>query len=87
MPQLAPYAKMYAALAGAIATALAGIYVDGPFGKALTAVAVVATTIATFSVENKPGARRNEDGSVGLEFIVGVLVGITICLVLPHVTR
>lgn len=46
-------AKAYASLAGAIATALLGVYAaDTPFGQVLTVIAVVATALVTWRVPN-----------------------------------
>jgi hypothetical protein len=51
------YAKAYAALAGAIATALLGVFAaDTTVGKVLTVVAVIATCVATYRVPNQPAA-------------------------------
>lgn len=51
------YAKMYAALAGSIATALLGVFAaDTTAGQVLTVVAVVATAVTTWAVPNKPAA-------------------------------
>lgn len=55
MPNIAPYAKAYAALIGSIATALLGTFAaDTTVGKVLTVVSVIATVVATYGVENKP---------------------------------
>jgi len=49
------YAKMYAALAGSIATALLGVYAaDSTLGQVLTVVSVVATAFGTWAVSNAP---------------------------------
>lgn len=46
-------AKAYVALAGAVATALLGVFTaDTTVGQVLTVVAVVATAVATFRVPN-----------------------------------
>ena len=45
-------AKAYAALIGAVATALLGIYSDGQTGHLLTIVVAIATAVATYSVPN-----------------------------------
>ena len=48
-------AKAYVALAGAIATALLGIYgPETPVGHWLTVIAAVCTAVATFAVPNRP---------------------------------
>ncbi|MGD7790122.1 hypothetical protein ACQCX2_17570 [Propionibacteriaceae bacterium Y1700] len=53
MHKIMEYAKAIAALLGAIATALLGVYAaDTAVGKVLTIVAVVATVIATWAVPN-----------------------------------
>ena len=47
-------AKAYAALLGAIASALLGVYASGTdVGKVLTIVAVVATAVVTYQVPNR----------------------------------
>ncbi|HET6917201.1 MAG TPA: hypothetical protein VFH56_14000 [Acidimicrobiales bacterium] len=47
-------AKAYVALAGAIATALLGVFTaDTTVGQILTVVAVIATAVATFQVPNR----------------------------------
>lgn len=49
------YAKSYAALIGAIATALLGVYTaDTEVGKILTVVSVIATAVVTWAVPNTP---------------------------------
>ena len=46
-------AKAYVALAGAIATALLGVYAaDTPVGQVLTVIAVIATAFGTWATEN-----------------------------------
>jgi len=46
-------AKAYVALAGAIATALLGVFTaDSRVGQVLTIVAVVATAVGTWAVPN-----------------------------------
>ena len=51
-------AKAYVALAGAIATALLGVYTaDTTVGQALTVVVVVATAVGTYAVPNTPDTR------------------------------
>lgn len=51
--KFAEYAKMYAALIGAIATALLGVFAaDTTTGLVLTVVSVVATTVATWAIPN-----------------------------------
>jgi hypothetical protein len=46
-------AKAYASLAGALATALLGVYAaDGPVGQMLTVIAVLATAFVTWRVPN-----------------------------------
>jgi hypothetical protein len=50
------YAKAYVALAGAIATALLGVFAaDTTVGQILTVVSVVATAFGTWAVENAEG--------------------------------
>lgn len=81
------YAK--AILAGLIAL-VGGIavgYTDESLTKGEFWAAAAAGLVALGSVFQVPNAEAEEDGAVGLEFIVGVLVGITICIVLPHLTR
>ena len=47
------YAKAYASLVGAVATALLGVYAaDTTVGKWLTVVAVAATAVATWAIPN-----------------------------------
>lgn len=47
-------AKAYVALAGAVATALLGVFTaDTRIGQVLTVIAVVATAVGTWAVENK----------------------------------
>jgi hypothetical protein len=48
-------AKAYIALAGAIATALLGVFAaDTTVGQVLTVVAVVATAVGTWAIPNAP---------------------------------
>ncbi len=48
------YAKSYAALIGAIATALLGVYTtDTTVGQILTVLAVIATAVVTWTVPNQ----------------------------------
>lgn len=48
-------AKSYAALVGAIVTALLGVFTaDTTIGKILTVVAVIATAVATYQMPNTP---------------------------------
>ena len=57
MTPLPQAAKAYVALAGAVATALLGVFTaDTTVGQILTVVAVIATAVATFQVPNKPKA-------------------------------
>lgn len=54
---------MYAALVGSIATALLGVFTgDTGIGRALTVVAVIATTVATYQLPNRPAPRRKAEG-------------------------
>lgn len=49
------YAKMYAALIGSTATALLAVFAaDTTVGQVLTVLAVVATAVSTWAVQNKP---------------------------------
>ena len=51
-------AKAYVALAGAIATALLGVFTaDTTVGQILTVVSVIATAVATYAVPNSPDKR------------------------------
>ena len=60
-----PYLKTYAALVGAIATALLGVYAaDTEVGKVLTVLAVVATAVTTWAVPNKDPLAVKQDESV-----------------------
>lgn len=53
--KIAPYLKAYAALIGSTATALLAVYAaDTGVGQVLTVLAVVATAVTTWAVENKP---------------------------------
>lgn len=48
-----PYLKTYAALVGAIATALLGVFAaDTTVGQVLTVVSVIATAVVTWAVPN-----------------------------------
>lgn len=55
--KFAEYAKMYAALVGAIATALLGVFAaETDAGKVLTVIAVIATAMGTWAIPNaEPG--------------------------------
>lgn len=47
-------AKAYVALAGAVATALLGVFAaDTTVGQVLTVVAVIATAVSTWAVKNQ----------------------------------
>lgn len=60
-----PYLKAYAALAGAIATALLGVYAsDTQVGRVLTVVSVVATAVVTWAVPNLDPQGSHQDESV-----------------------
>lgn len=78
------YAKAYAALIGSIATALLAVFTaDTTVGKVLTVVAIVATTVGTWAVENapKPTDERGEihagvSGLVALLLVVALILWI-----------
>ena len=54
MTNVLPYLKAYAALVGAICTALLGVYTtDTKVGQVLTVLSVIATAVATYAVPNK----------------------------------
>lgn len=55
-------------------------------GAILAVTAAGLAFVARSQVTPTP-KKRNEDGAVGLEFIVGVLVGLVIALVLPPLFR
>lgn len=60
-----PYLKAYAALVGAIATALLGVYTaDTTVGQWLTVIAVVTTAIVTWAIPNLDPTARRQDESV-----------------------
>jgi len=91
-------AKAYVALAGAIATALLGVFAsDTGVGQVLTVIAVIATAVSTWAVPNKPKKRtttayvgggrhmkRDEAGHYngGPYGIVGVIVLVLLLLIL-----
>lgn len=88
-------AKAYVALAGAIATALLGVYAaDTEVGKVLTVISVIATAVATWAVPNKPApasrggmrVKRNEFGHVsgpyGGAFWLIVAIAVMVFLIL-----
>jgi disulfide bond formation protein DsbB len=59
------YLKAYAALVGAVATALLGLYAaDTQLGRILTVVAAVATAVATYAVPNLDPKAQHQDESV-----------------------
>lgn len=65
MNAVVPYLKAYAALIGAIATALLGVYAtDTTAGQVLTVVSVIATAVVTWAVPNLDPAARHQDESV-----------------------
>lgn len=65
MNAVVPYLKAYAALVGAIATALLGVYTaDTEVGRVLTVVSVVATAVVTWAVPNLDPRARHQDESV-----------------------
>jgi hypothetical protein len=73
-------AKAWAALVGAVVTALLGtVGPDTTYGKVLTAVAAVATAIAVFSV---PNTSRDEDGAVSLLEALGIAALAVLALLL-----
>lgn len=79
--QIAPYAKMYAALIGSVCTALLGVYAaDSPVGKILTIGSVIATAVATFTFENKPSVRRGEDGAIVVSPLITALIVVVLVL-------
>jgi uncharacterized membrane protein YidH (DUF202 family) len=59
------YLKAYAALVGAVATALLGVYAaDSQLGKILTVAAVVGTAFATWRVPNLDPKAQHQQESV-----------------------
>lgn len=77
----APYAKAYAALIGAMCTALLGVYAaDSTVGKVLTVLSILATTFATFQVKNAP--EGGEDGAVDAVVLLlfATLLGVVLLL-------
>jgi len=76
------YAKMYAALAGSIATALLGVYTaDSTLGQVLTVVSVVATAFGTWAVQNAP-ADADERGEIhaGVSGLIALLLAVFLLL-------
>lgn len=72
---IAQNAKAYVALAGAIATALLGVYAaDSTFGQILTIVSVVATAFGTWAVQNKPEADERGESALVVALLVALLV-------------
>lgn len=76
-------AKAYVALAGAIATALLGVFTaDTTVGQILTVVSVIATAVATYAVPNEPGKNVSQRGEAYVGLIVGVLLVVILVVVL-----
>lgn len=64
MDKLTPYLKAYAALIGAICTALLGVYgPDTQTGHWLTVVVAVVTAVATYAVPNLDPRGTHQDES------------------------
>ena len=87
-------AKAYAALVGAIATALLAVYTsDTTVGKILTIVAVAATAVVTFKVPNRDPKALHQAESVQppeagygeLSLVIGVLLVVILVVVLLRV--
>lgn len=88
-------AKAWAALIGAVATALLGIYADGDFGRVLTVIAAVATAVATWGVPNLDprGKRQRESvqppdrGAVDIGTVALIAFVVIVVLALVWVVR
>jgi uncharacterized membrane protein YidH (DUF202 family) len=85
------YLKAYAALVGAVATALLGLYAaDTQLGRILTVVAAVATAVATYAVPNLDPKAQHQQESVqppqrgygALELLIVVVVVVILIVVL-----
>jgi uncharacterized membrane protein YidH (DUF202 family) len=85
------YLKAYAALVGAVATALLGVYTsDTQVGKILTVAAVVGTAFATWRVPNLDPKAQHQQESVqppqrgygALELLIVVVVVVILIVVL-----
>jgi len=65
MDRIQPYLKAYAALIGAVCTALLGVYgPDSETGHWLTVIVAVATAAATWAVPNLDPRAEHQDESV-----------------------
>lgn len=65
MDKIQPHLKAYAALIGAVCTALLGVYgPDTQTGHWLTVIVAVVTAVATWAVPNLDPTARHQDESV-----------------------
>jgi len=83
-PHVLANAKAYAALIGAICTALLGVYAaDTRTGQVLTVLSIVATAVGTWRVPNTQRALAPDEGGqidVGTAIVITVLLLVLLVL-------